>query len=288
MKSCPSCNRTYPDDNLAFCLMDGSVLSAPYDPNARATPPATQNISSSRTTRPPATEVMKGAAAVQDQNAQLLSTIQAAPPQIPTQYRAPRPDNSLRSRKKLYLIFVAISLLLLGVLGIKFVFMYLRQPATSNRSLPTEPLTEKTSDQTKPACSHILGVALYDRWIQMGGESGKLGCPTTDETVAPPSTMATSGRWAQFAGGDGGYLILVGSGPDEGKVFEVTGCMFKLYASQGGTKSWLGFPLGDGTITASGARQAFESGYIVWDSKTSQCQAHPHTLNEKSERAAPM
>ncbi len=32
MKSCPTCNRTYPDDTLAFCLMDGSVLSAPYDP----------------------------------------------------------------------------------------------------------------------------------------------------------------------------------------------------------------------------------------------------------------
>jgi len=31
MKSCPTCNRTYPDDTLAFCLIDGSVLSAPYD-----------------------------------------------------------------------------------------------------------------------------------------------------------------------------------------------------------------------------------------------------------------
>lgn len=34
MKSCPTCNRTYPDDTLAFCLVDGSVLSAPYDPEA--------------------------------------------------------------------------------------------------------------------------------------------------------------------------------------------------------------------------------------------------------------
>ncbi|MEK6335851.1 MAG: hypothetical protein AABM67_13045, partial [Acidobacteriota bacterium] len=35
MKSCPTCNRTYPDDTLAFCLVDGSVLSAPYDPGLR-------------------------------------------------------------------------------------------------------------------------------------------------------------------------------------------------------------------------------------------------------------
>ena len=38
MKSCPTCNRTYPDDTLAFCLMDGAVLSAPYDPRRKADP----------------------------------------------------------------------------------------------------------------------------------------------------------------------------------------------------------------------------------------------------------
>jgi hypothetical protein len=35
MKSCPTCNRTYPDDTLAFCLIDGSILSAPYEPQTR-------------------------------------------------------------------------------------------------------------------------------------------------------------------------------------------------------------------------------------------------------------
>ena len=41
MKSCPTCNRTYPDDTLAFCLVDGSVLSAPYDAGKgeQASPP---------------------------------------------------------------------------------------------------------------------------------------------------------------------------------------------------------------------------------------------------------
>lgn len=29
MKKCPKCNRTYSDENLAFCLEDGAVLSAP-------------------------------------------------------------------------------------------------------------------------------------------------------------------------------------------------------------------------------------------------------------------
>jgi len=34
MKSCPKCKRTYFDDTFAFCLADGSLLSAPFDPEA--------------------------------------------------------------------------------------------------------------------------------------------------------------------------------------------------------------------------------------------------------------
>jgi hypothetical protein len=33
MKSCPTCKRTYADETLTFCLADGSLLSAPYDPH---------------------------------------------------------------------------------------------------------------------------------------------------------------------------------------------------------------------------------------------------------------
>jgi hypothetical protein len=34
MKQCPTCNRTYPDDSLRFCLEDGSPLSLTNDPDA--------------------------------------------------------------------------------------------------------------------------------------------------------------------------------------------------------------------------------------------------------------
>jgi hypothetical protein len=34
MKECPTCKRTYADNSLTFCLADGALLSAPYDPNA--------------------------------------------------------------------------------------------------------------------------------------------------------------------------------------------------------------------------------------------------------------
>lgn len=34
VKSCPTCNRTYSDDSLSFCLVDGAALSDVYDPYA--------------------------------------------------------------------------------------------------------------------------------------------------------------------------------------------------------------------------------------------------------------
>lgn len=46
MKSCPTCNRTYSDDTITFCLVDGSILSAPYDPEA------TQSFSYPQDTEP--------------------------------------------------------------------------------------------------------------------------------------------------------------------------------------------------------------------------------------------
>jgi hypothetical protein len=49
MKSCPTCNRTF-EDTFTFCLIDGSILSAPFDP----TKPAEQSTGE---TAPPRTEV---------------------------------------------------------------------------------------------------------------------------------------------------------------------------------------------------------------------------------------
>lgn len=51
MKSCPTCNRTF-EDTFTFCLIDGSVLSAPFDPEAA------KSASAARDTNPPQTEVL--------------------------------------------------------------------------------------------------------------------------------------------------------------------------------------------------------------------------------------
>ena len=51
MKSCPTCNRTF-EDTFTFCLIDGSILSAPFDP-AKPEPPT-------RASDPQRTEVLRG------------------------------------------------------------------------------------------------------------------------------------------------------------------------------------------------------------------------------------
>ena len=66
MKICPTCNRTYADEALTFCLDDGSTLSAFYDPHV------TQHIPPPRNTdqappRSSATEVTKKSEDVETQ-----------------------------------------------------------------------------------------------------------------------------------------------------------------------------------------------------------------------------
>ena len=130
------------------------------------------------------------------------------------------------------------------------------------------------AEETLKACGYSLSAVLYDKWKQMGGESGRLGCPTMDETEAESSPQGTTGRMTQFSKGDGGYIIRHNSGSFSGTAFEVSGCMFKLYANIGGAGSWLGFPVKDGSNTSTGARQDFEGGYILWDAQTYECQAY--------------
>src|SRR5438105_2766720 len=76
MKSCPTCSRTYPDDTLAFCLMDGSVLSAPYDSSETRAAPRRSN-------EPPPTEVISAPAKPPETRVPLQSTIRAPVPQVP-------------------------------------------------------------------------------------------------------------------------------------------------------------------------------------------------------------
>lgn len=55
MKRCLKCGRTYADETLAFCLADGSLLSAPYEPDIKLSPSSqpTSSMTGIRQSRSP-------------------------------------------------------------------------------------------------------------------------------------------------------------------------------------------------------------------------------------------
>jgi flagellar basal body-associated protein FliL len=117
MKSCPTCNRTYADDTLTFCLVDGAILSAPYDPQA------TLQMAASRQTEQPPTQVLPAYAA---------------------QGQPARPRRS----SLLPLLAIAGVVLLAGAVGLFFVLRQSTPPASSVASSP-----DASSSPTQPAAS---------------------------------------------------------------------------------------------------------------------------------------
>jgi hypothetical protein len=116
MKRCPSCNRTYTDLSLNFCLEDGTplIVDAPSsDPNATAryTPRDTSG-------EPPPTEIYRPDSPAVNQ---VRSTPQPAPPPPPA-WPPPGPQQQYQQPKKSNAIWWIIGgVLVVGLLGIGLV-----------------------------------------------------------------------------------------------------------------------------------------------------------------------
>lgn len=89
MKECPTCHRTF-EDTFTFCLVDGSILSAPFDPSEKRVAPI-------RSSEPPPTEVISPAIPA-EQRAPLQSTIRAHAPQVPL-WKSDKPVDDLPHKK---------------------------------------------------------------------------------------------------------------------------------------------------------------------------------------------
>lgn len=129
MKSCPTCNSTYSDDTLVFCLMDGSVLteSRPAAETLRVT---------ARDTNPPATETLRS-----DSPADAQSTIHAAPPNVPS-LGGQRDEVRSRARGKRNIrpsALVVFALVAVGVMGAVWLSSTLFVNKNSSWSSPPPP-----------------------------------------------------------------------------------------------------------------------------------------------------
>ena len=112
MKSCPNCNRTF-EDTFTFCLLDGAILSAPFDPAAKPT----------RDVNPPPTEVMSQAPGTVDTGqhqlrptapSPALTTIQAPPPALPARETRETP-HATKSNSRNYVVLGLVAVFVIGV-----------------------------------------------------------------------------------------------------------------------------------------------------------------------------
>lgn|GEM_PF-2916909 len=137
MKRCPRCKRTYASDDFTFCLDDGALLSAPYDPESDdsadrspSPPPKTEVIR----TAPPQTQVLPAAQdptvpSPRDDRSETpaLPTLTVPnPPAIPTSRRAAPAvhPGAPTAKTAVRLVYVAVPLVLLIALVFVGLFYY--------------------------------------------------------------------------------------------------------------------------------------------------------------------
>ena len=85
-------------------------------------------------------------------------------------------------------------------------------------------------------------VAIMKKWHSLKDKGIDIGEPTSDIVGAWGSPFGTGGHVRFFGNGD---IYYHGNGPRAGQVFEVHGRIYGTYNSEGGTGSFLGFPISD-------------------------------------------
>ncbi|MCX5336351.1 LGFP repeat-containing protein [Streptomyces sp. NBC_00140] len=104
------------------------------------------------------------------------------------------------------------------------------------------------------------------KYAQLGGSSGLMGYPATDELGCPDSV----GRFNHFQGGSIYWTPQTGA-------HEVHGAIRDLWSNMGWEGSFLGYPAGDEVGTGDSRSSRFQHGHISW-SLAKGAVAHRSTL----------
>jgi uncharacterized protein with LGFP repeats len=104
----------------------------------------------------------------------------------------------------------------------------------------------------------------------LGGEDGRLGCPTADETDIPASSKGTMSREIVF--GERGAIFTILPGPGLEHAVAISDC-YRLFYQYGGASGWLGLPIGDAVNTPDGRKQAYEGGEMRFERALDSCEA---------------
>jgi len=127
----------------------------------------------------------------------------------------------------------------------------------------------ETGPQNGVACGYSLSAPIYNTWADLGGPSGRLGCPIQRETTTSTSLSGSAAREAIFRGGT---VIWHTSGAHAGQSYAVVAC-YPLYFQYGGPSGWLGLPISEAQNTPDGQRQFFEGGSLSFLRSYNACDS---------------
>jgi hypothetical protein len=193
MKRCPKCKRTYADDAFTFCLEDGALLSAPYDPEKKEEPISTiQSGGPPPTAVLPKKETLEPALPPTAMNVRSQTDTQAAKSQVADH------SDSLNSRsptrRKVVITLVAAVIV---VAGLGFVSLYLATrsncPNLVIQCSPANPTTycdlaEETARSFNGVGDQPISEALTSRSVIL------LQAPLLPKSITSVSWSASSGR----------------------------------------------------------------------------------------------
>lgn len=126
MKNCPTCHRTF-DNTLTFCLVDGSILSAPFDPEA------TVHLPASDKTEPPPTEVIHAlpkTASLPLTQAAKADVYAAAMPIVASAPQKPQ------TKRLIWLLSGSLAVLIIGIIVVSFAVRNSRSRENVNANTP--------------------------------------------------------------------------------------------------------------------------------------------------------
>ncbi|MGW6405857.1 FG-GAP-like repeat-containing protein [Streptomyces vinaceus] len=124
---------------------------------------------------------------------------------------------------------------------------------------------------------------IYKKYIELGGPSGPLGYPTTDEINHPDNI----GRFNHFRHkGQTSDTASIYWTTTTAKAWSVRGTIREKWVSLGAEKSWLGYPQSDEYDVYGGPREDFSGGYIRHNHTTGvsvEHKANDRTMDKRTE-----
>jgi hypothetical protein len=206
MKSCPACHRTY-DETLTFCLIDGSILSAPYDRQATQDNPALRETDPSATAVWPPNEQQVGAAEAPPSYPTIASPM---PPAFASETRLAQPVK--RRNAMLWIALGVMAFLAAGVVLVVALIWSTRKaavttgPSAINRNVSNSNAT--TNDRSSGA---LPSPSRPEATPSPAPQLNIVGTWTGKYTVDPGTLIISNQDGDSFSGtlNSGGYLIAV-------------------------------------------------------------------------------